>query len=323
VTVPGPEPSGPVAADPESREGGGEAAVRRETAHTPGMRARARREADPLSARYRDLADEHPILGLPLVFLSRYDTLNCGLLTGSVAFRIFLWLLPVALVMAGVLSVASQDAGGSVKQAAKTAGISGAASQQVLAALKEGHRSWWVAAVIGLAGVLWTGRTLIRTLIVLHAYVWETPRPRQRTGNVLGTALLFVAGFGGLSVITVGVSYLDRTVPVGRLVGTVVEMGLVAVVWVLVTRRLPHRAVGWRDLLPGGVLVAVGITAMHLAGRVYLPNKIAKSSSLYGSLGVAAAILVWLLLAAQLIVSAALLNAVWFDRERAPAPDRP
>ena len=77
--------------------------------------------------------------------------------------------------------------------------------------------------------------------------------------------------------------------------------------------KLPHRSTNWRDLLPGAVLVALGTQAIHLAVVLYLAPKIGRSSELYGALGAATVILLWLYLLARLMVAAAFLNAALWE----------
>ena len=87
-----------------------------------------------------------------------------------------------------------------------------------------------------------------------------------------------------------------------------------SVLWIL--DKLPHRSTSWRDLMPGAVLVALGTQMIHLAVVLYLAPKIGRSSELYGALGAATVILLWLYLLARLIVAAAFLNAaLWEHRE--------
>ena len=73
----------------------------------------------------------------------------------------------------------------------------------------------------------------------------------------------------------------------------------------------------WRSAWPGGVLIALGMEGLHLAAVLYLPGKLSRASELYGALGVAAAVLVWLALIARLIVLGQVLNAVLAEREPA------
>jgi membrane protein len=92
-----------------------------------------------------------------------------------------------------------------------------------------------------------------------------------------------------------------------------IQITLSAVVWLVISLRLPDRRRSWTDLLPGCLLFGIGLSLMQLVGRVYLPARFEHSSELYGSLGVAAVILVWLLLLGHLTVVSALVNRVWFD----------
>ena len=78
--------------------------------------------------------------------------------------------------------------------------------------------------------------------------------------------------------------------------------------------KLPHRSDSWRDLLPGALLVAFGAQVIHLAVVLYLAPKIGRSSELYGALGAATVILLWLYLIARLIVASAFLNAALWHR---------
>ena len=55
------------------------------------------------------------------------------------------------------------------------------------------------------------------------------------------------------------------------------------------------------------------MTALNTVSTVYLPNKIQRASEMYGTLGIAGTILLWLFIIGQLLVCATLLNAVWTD----------
>ena len=66
-----------------------------------------------------------------------------------------------------------------------------------------------------------------------------------------------------------------------------VEAGAVATVavsvafaagWLWVSMKLPAPAVSWKAFLPGGILLAVGFTALHIFTVYYLGEKLARSS---------------------------------------------
>ena len=277
-----------------------------------GRLARLRARADRAADRYQQRAQAQPLLGLPLAFIARYTARQGLLLASACAFRMFLWLLPLALLLAGILAGIA-DSESSVKSASQVAGITGTASQQVVSALQEGHKSWWVAVLIGAALFLWTTRTLMRNLTLVHAHAWAVPAPKLKQKHILITTLVF-AGAWLIILATAGlIVRLDRLIPGGLLLAIALEGAVVTVLWMVICFRLPHRSASWLDLLPGCALVGFGLAVLHAVSRVYIPRKVQHSSELYGSLGIAGVILTWLLIIGQLIVSSALVNSVWLE----------
>ena len=82
----------------------------------------------------------------------------------------------------------------------------------------------------------------------------------------------------------------------------------------LVAVRLPRRHAPWDALVPGALVLALGLEVLH-AVIVYAitPWALAKQGT-YGALGVAAALLVGLFLISRLIVVSAVVNATLWDR---------
>jgi uncharacterized BrkB/YihY/UPF0761 family membrane protein len=278
-----------------------------------GRVARVRARAERAASRYQDRAQKDPVFNLPLVFIARYTARQGVLLASACAFRLFLWMLPLALLIAGIgAGVAGHDSA-SVLTASKTAGITGAASQEVTTALREGNRSWWVAVVVGGVLFLWTTRTLMRNLAVVNAHAWGTPLPKPRQADVLRTTLIFIGIWLIIFVVSGLLAELDRLFPGGLLVAILLQGAMVSAAWLMISLRLPDRRSGWLDLVPGCLLIGFGLAVLHAVSRVYIPRKLKHSSELYGALGIAGVILGWLLIIGQVIVSAALVNSVWTD----------
>ena len=64
------------------------------------------------------------------------------------------------------------------------------------------------------------------------------------------------------------------------------------------------------------MLFAVGIAVLHLATVYYFAPKLTRAPTLYGSLGTAATLLVWLFAMSRIVVASAFLNAIlWHRRE--------
>jgi uncharacterized BrkB/YihY/UPF0761 family membrane protein len=278
----------------------------------PGRIARWRTRAEAAADHYQRRAQTRPLLGLPLAFLARYTARQGILLASATAFRLFLWLLPLALIGAGLLAGVAGDHEGSVESASKVAGVTGAASREVITALRDGHRSWWVAVALGVVLLLWTTRTLIRNLVVVNAHLWAVPVPRARQKDLVVTVLYFA---GGWLVIVVANTLLARLrdLPAGVILALLGQTILGAVGWLILIRRLPDRRRDGVDLLPGAVLFGFGLAVLNLVSQVYLPARFASSSRLYGSLGIAGVILAWMLIIGQLVVSSILVNVVWAE----------
>ena len=96
---------------------------------------------------------------------------------------------------------------------------------------------------------------------------------------------------------------------VGGLVFTMLVIVVPFAIWLLVSRKLPNQAAGWLELVPGAVVVAVGVQAMHVFIAYFLGPKLNSATQLYGLLGVATTLLFCFYLVGRLIVASATLNA--------------
>ena len=102
------------------------------------------------------------------------------------------------------------------------------------------------------------------------------------------------------------------------IVAPVVDAVLIALLWLAVIRRLPCRDAAWQGLAPGAVLFGVGAVLIGSITYNLLGAYASQRESTYGTLGLAAALLLVLFIAARLVVAAAVLNATLWER-RTPA----
>jgi uncharacterized BrkB/YihY/UPF0761 family membrane protein len=77
--------------------------------------------------------------------------------------------------------------------------------------------------------------------------------------------------------------------------------------------------VRWPDLLPGAVLVGLGLAVLQGLTADLIAPKLEHDAALYGSLGVSLVVLGWLYVVGRLIVSAPLLNAALVQHRRPAA----
>jgi uncharacterized BrkB/YihY/UPF0761 family membrane protein len=159
---------------------------------------------------------------------------------------------------------------------------------------------------------LWFAVGVVRAMRVAHFLAWQMPPDKLRRPFFAGTALTLLA------IIVIAASAASawaREQSGGEGLGLtllLVLLYMAVALWVM--NLLPHRDAPWTALIPGAALVALGTEALHLVVALYLAPKLGRSSALYGSLGAATVVLLWLYLTARLIVSAAFLNATLWDR---------
>ena len=170
----------------------------------------------------------------------------------------------------------------------------------------------WYFLLVGLALLPWFGAGVVRALSVSHAIAWKLPPPKLSRALLAGAVFTVVTA--ALFVVTAGTDALRERQP-GPGLGLLLALVVVyAAVFVWVGKVLPSRATGWRPFVPGAVLVSVGIVLIHLSVAVYFAPKLGRSSELYGTLGAATVVLLWLYLAARLVVAGAFLNAALWER---------
>lgn len=262
----------------------------------------------------------HSSVDVTLTAVDRDSDVGGGIMAGALAYRIFVWLLPFALVVVGGVGIAADVSDESPASAAQSLGLQGVVSNSVAQASQGSSR--WYALLIGIPILIWASRGLLKALIVVHRLIWGDPRhevPKPNVGATLRILLLMGIYFGiregARAVEAASGSFLLST-----LFGVVLVFGW----WLLVSLRLPHHGAPWQALLPGAALMAVGLELISSIGTQLIAPRIATSQSTYGALGVAATLLLGLFLVSRLVVAAAVVNATAWERrsetESAPGP---
>ncbi len=308
------------AAGPEPPPGGEEEAA--------GRVASARHRAEVASAAAREKVEDarrrFPIVRRAFDVADRDAERLGGLLAGALAYRLFLWLLPFALFAMGLLGALTSLDDGTPAEVSENLGLHGALAESVSKGAEQ--KGWWIAMIIGLCATLYAGVGAEKAVRISHSAAWGLPRGKARspvraTLGFTGTVLLLI-------VVTLLATWLREVHEGPGIVATLLVGVLYFVVWMFVQVRLPHRRGHWTQLVPGALLVAVGVEAIHLFTVWYLVDRAARAQSTYGAIGTALVILVWLYLVARLVVGAAVLNAELARKHGdgdgdAPPPEEP
>lgn len=285
--------------------------------------AALRERATVLTDQAKKLQEESraniPPVDIGFSALERDSEIGGFLMAGAIAFRLFVYVLPMyllALVIAGAAFAFNPD---NPEKVADGAGMSKYLSSSIGDAASTSHKSLWLLIPVTLWAVISAGLSVDKAIATSHARAWHLPvapkrKPHLVALGVLGFSLLVLATARFLSVIRHG-----AFLPFAMVIGAVIYAGL----WLLASHGLP-RAKGatlWA-LVPGAVLVGVGTQALYLFNVLYLNRKIQSASAAYGALGVAASALLWLYLLGRVMVAAPVLNAtMWHRRNDPDEPD--
>ncbi|MBW3667787.1 MAG: YihY/virulence factor BrkB family protein [Actinobacteria bacterium] len=243
----------------------------------------------------------------------RFSDVHGGSLASSVTLAAFLSLFPLLLALIGILGFFSARAADLPAEVIGRLGLTGEAADAVVSAMEVAEGSRRTATVLGVLGLLWSGLGLVGALQQAFNSVWQVPG-RGLKGKLYG--LLWLGGAVVIMVASFGAAALLRLLPGPA--APAVLVGALAVdvaLWLWTLHTLCHRDVGWKALLPGAVLGAVGLELLKVVGAIYVPMAVAGSSALYGSIGVVFALLAWLLFFGRLVVYAAVLNVVRWEED--------
>src|SRR4051812_28235367 len=202
--------------------------------------------------------------------------------------------------------------GASPARVAQSLGLAASVASTVEQATRQSNRGAGALLAIGVVLMLYTSMSLVRALRVAHVLAWEVPfrrgAPLPRDGAI------FTAAIAATFAVDTGITYLRHEHVALSLLLVPLSFAITGGAWLGLSMLLPHGEAHWRALLPGAALLALGHIVLQVATVYYFAPKLTKAPALYGSLGTAATLLLWLFLIARIIVAAAFLNAALWRR---------
>ena len=274
--------------------------------------AARRADADRLAERAQDERSKHNSVDAAFEIVDRDGEVGGGIIAGALAYRLFIWLLPLALVVVAGLGIAADARSESPQEAAKSLGVQGLISSSISNAADSPNR--WYAILIGVPVLVWVTRSVLRTLIAAHRLIWGDVRslaPKPKLVPSLRLLVLLLC-LGAVSTLA---SAVRAWSPTPGLVATLLALAFYSGIWLLITVRLPHRGTEWTALVPGALVFGIGLEVLQVVAAYFItPYAIAKQGT-YGALGAAAALLFGLFLISRLIVASAVVNATLWERQ--------
>ena len=211
------------------------------------------------------------------------DRDSAGTLVGSaIAFRLFLFFVPMVLFFTGLLGFLANAIDHEVLD---DANITGGLAKQIELALSQPDSTRWIATLLGLTGMAWAGRSLTRALVAASCLAWQLVNRLRDNG-------IAVAGFS-----------------------FVVAIAFYAVAWLIVSMLLPRREhTDPSALVPGAVIFAAVLTGMQAVSQIYLPGKFSHASELYGAIGITIVTLGWFFILGRAMMFSLSVDAVIYER---------
>jgi uncharacterized BrkB/YihY/UPF0761 family membrane protein len=263
-------------------------------------------------------------IDIAFVAAERDRSAGGALLAGALAFRAFLWLLPAALTTVLILGLTASTSETSPEKVVKDSGLPSLVASTVAQARDQDNRGRILAIAASLIFLWSASGSLLKAARAVHAFAWRVPlrKPKSRI-KATAMVILLLFGAGALSALASVLRNASPGIGIGFTLTLIVAYALV---WWLFSVLLPHADAPAFALFPGAVLMGVALQAMQLVTLLYLAPKLSSSSELYGDLGGAAVLLLWLYIIGRVIVASAMLNAALWTRRRdrqGPTTDEP
>ncbi len=310
--------------DPEERQEGGPASSEEgapsgsplTTSRLERLRSTAQHTRAVIEARRADSAS----IDTAFEAVERDAQSGGGVLAAAVAFRLFMFLVPYAFVMVTGFGLASTAANQSPTDAARSAGISGLLASAITSTSTMSLTNRIVALTLGGVALAFTARSLIRVLWIVHRLIWGV-QP-SRSPSLWGPLILVgvVTVLFGLADL---VAWLDAQSIGLRLVALLLTVVASGGAWYLASWWMPREDCEWWALLPGAVVVGLGVGVLHLLTITYVAHVVSRKSSLYGAIGIALALLLWTYFAGRLLTASIAANASLWKRREAQTTGEP
>ena len=268
--------------------------------------ARARVWFDARASKYQGT----PVVGLGVALLRR-DRESAGAVAASaIAFRLFLFFVPLILLVVGIAGLISGFV--HADQVNRGVGVSGGLAADIRLALAQPGVTRWVATGLGLVGVLTAGRSLSRVLLASSAIAWRVPVPARASLRTVGTLTGLAFGVGLLSILA---NRLREAYGLGAAGASLIPIFLIyVVIWIGISIRFPRGTNDPGAILPGAIVVALTVTAMQALSEFFVPDQLARANELYGAIGTTVVTLGWFFFVGRAISLGMELDAVIFER---------
>jgi membrane protein len=262
-----------------------------------------------LDARFRRY-EGMPLVDVGMRIYQRDRTINGTVVGSAIAFRLFLFFVPLLLFLVGIAGFLSQAV--DADDVNDEAGLTGNLAAQIDSALSQPTQTRWVAVLVGLSGIVTAGYSLSKVMVASSALAWQLEQRPKASPRIVGAIVGLIAGVGLIALI---VNRIRRDLGIGvASVSFLAAFVVYLVAWLLVSMMLPRATKDAGALLPGAAMVALTLTAMQAISQLYLPDRLSRASALYGTFGATIVTLGWFFILGRAIILGIVFDAVIHER---------
>jgi membrane protein len=286
--------------------------------------ARARHSAEELEQRAREefgrAREQHESVRLAVEAFESDRARAGGLLAGGLAYRVFLWQIPLSLFLVSAFGLVTQLAEEEPSDLARRVGMTAALAGAISTAVSASDSARWWLLILGAFLTVWAGRGVYRGVRLVSELAWDA---RGRPVSSLKASLV-VTGLGLLLVaLQLLLPKVTENLGVPGILRFILGLALASTISLWVLWLLPKGDAPWTALVPGAVVFGVGMRALGLAAATYFAYRLDHSGDLYGAFGIAIVMMLYLFVVARVFVAAQFLNATLHRRrgERSDAAE--
>lgn len=236
----------------------------------------------------------------------------------TIAGQAFIALIPLLIVLAGWTADSDSDIGDRVIDYFNLSGSTADAVETLFASSPSPAGGF---TLLGFAILVFSVGSFARSVQRTYESAWRISRRGFRgTVDGLTGALTLLITLGGLAWI--GDALTETALP--RPLILALQILIAIPFWVVFIRLMLSRRVTARQALPSALISTVGQVLLSWWTQLYVPHLIEVDAQRYGVIGVAFAIVSWLVIVSYLLVGSAVLGAELTDTLESPraAPDR-
>ena len=222
----------------------------------------------------------------------------------TIAGQAFIALVPLLIVLATMLSSSDSLAVG--QWIIRRFALTGTAADAVRSLFGKPPSASGGLSILSVITVLVSASSFARSIQRVYELAWKLPARglRRTVDGIQGAGLLLVA-----LALLASIASIARSLPGGVLVSLIAQTCIAIPAWWLATRLLLSRRVAWSLLLPGAAVSALAQVAVSAFGARWVPYLIERNTDRYGVIGVAIALISWLVILALLVVASAVVGA--------------